>query len=405
MRGARAAWVVTFALAASAGLAQQALRVAASDDGPDGRGARYEDAQIARGLALFLEGAPGVQPCAGCHGRDAGGGAEGRWRAPALTRLEARGYDGPQALARALAEGVAPGGRLLATAMPRAQAAALEATALFSALPALAARDRTGVEAETITLHTPPAAPGDPFPRAFAAALDRRLGGAAFGRRVETRDVAEAAFATIGLAETASGAQARRLAREGGLNIFPRAALFGDERPEDVVSLGPTLSALARAAERSPGCEGGVEIWAGGTMAAEIAARLKLASATAPGVATCRLALASSRSGPPTALLARRAFPHEPLAHDPLAAAGLDGDAFADFAAARVAAALIAAGPRPGRVAFMKALRAGDALAPDAPARGVDLRFPRLSGQSVVTFAPLGGGGAAAAPRDERGAR
>ena len=59
----------------------------------------------------------------------------------------------------------------------------------------------------------------------------------------------------------------------------------------------------------------------------------------------------------------------------------------ADFVAARVVAALIAAGPRPGRTSFLKALRAGDGL--EATARRVDLAYPRISAQIPIAFRPL----------------
>lgn len=339
----------------------------------------------ARGLALYLNGAPGVQACAGCHGRDAGGGAEGSLRAPALTRLAARGYDGAQALARVLVDGVAPGGRRLSPGMPRTSALAGQEAALLAGIAAAARADAIGVSDDAIMLHAPADGPDDAFPARLRAALAARLGETGvFGRRIELREGEGEALVTLGLPETIFGAQAKALAAQGRPNLFARGAPVGDERPHEAIALGPTLSALARAAERLPECGGGVEIGAGA--AADLAWRLGMTPTPGADRARCRLALVGRRAAPPVALLARRGET-TPLVDDPLIEAGLSVDAYADFVAARVVAALIAAGPRPGRTSFLKALRAGDGL--EATARRVDLAYPRISAQIPIAFRPL----------------
>lgn len=76
-------------------------------------------------VAARIDGGPRLPPgrlaCAGCHGADRAGGSEGGVVAPPLRpdRLAKQGLETPDALARALFQGVLPDGSRLNVAMPR----------------------------------------------------------------------------------------------------------------------------------------------------------------------------------------------------------------------------------------------------------------------------------------------
>lgn len=109
---------------------------------------RWRDAP----LAARIEGGPRLPPgrlaCAGCHGADRAGGSEGGVTAPPLRpdRLSRRGLETPEALARALAQGVLPDGSRLNIAMPRFT---LDAAAVLDLLAYL--RDPLPVDAPGVS--------------------------------------------------------------------------------------------------------------------------------------------------------------------------------------------------------------------------------------------------------------
>ncbi|MCR0983638.1 type 1 periplasmic-binding domain-containing protein [Roseomonas populi] len=188
-------------------------------------------------------------PCAGCHGRDGGGGqAEAGLRPPpivwsALSRPASLrpSYDEPLLL-RAVVQGTAAGGRTLDAVMPRYGLSLEDGRALAAYLRALDGIAVPGVEERSlrVALLLPPGRPGEAFAAAFEAALEGAAPDGVFGRRVT---VVRAAAAR---ARDASE-EARRLLDAGVLALV--SALPGGVN-EDVLSIAaaervPVLSARA----------------------------------------------------------------------------------------------------------------------------------------------------------------
>lgn len=112
--------------------------------------------------------------CAGCHGRFAEGGSEGRIPVPAIDRaalLAAGAYDAASLL-RTLSEGVTPDGRRLAATMPRFSLSAREAEAILRFLGNVAQEDRAGVTGERVVIAVSAAGSGEAD--ALRLALERR---------------------------------------------------------------------------------------------------------------------------------------------------------------------------------------------------------------------------------------
>ncbi|WP_138933816.1 cytochrome c [Roseovarius arcticus] len=122
--------------------------------------------------------------CAGCHGADGRGRAEGVTVFPPVrwSDLSASGPYDRMSFARALTEGVAPHGRVLAQSMPRFRLEPDVLASLVDHLTALDASDRAGVTATQIRV----AASGNAdLDRGFAAAIEIfNAGGGAFGRQI-----------------------------------------------------------------------------------------------------------------------------------------------------------------------------------------------------------------------------
>ncbi|MFF8801587.1 MULTISPECIES: hypothetical protein [unclassified Methylobacterium] len=155
-------WVLPILLLACAPVAAQDGRALYHGLGPDAPRARIGRME-SRGLT-----------CAGCHGRFAEGGREGRIPVPAIDRaalLAAGTYDAP-ALLRTLSEGVTPDGRHLAPAMPRFALSANEAEAILHFLGTVAQEDRAGVTGERVVIAVSAAGGGEAD--ALRRALERR---------------------------------------------------------------------------------------------------------------------------------------------------------------------------------------------------------------------------------------
>lgn len=107
--------------------------------------------------------------CAGCHGRDAGGGAEVQSGPPIdWAGLQAKGYS-DDGFAHVLMQGITPEGRMLGGAMPRLGFQHPDdPQALIAYLKVVADLQRSGLTDTQITLRRPPRSPGtQPFWQAF----------------------------------------------------------------------------------------------------------------------------------------------------------------------------------------------------------------------------------------------
>lgn len=161
--------------------------------------------------------------CAGCHGRDGGGGAEAG-AGPALEPPLVAAYDAA-ALGRLLGEGLRPDGSRIGGAMPRfALARADDPAALLAYLEALPAEQQTGLADGAVVLRRGPA-DATAFWTAFEARAAVLAPNGVYGRRIRLADGGPA-FATL-------GAAALRLAAPAP-DLLPLAPLVGDEDPAEV---------------------------------------------------------------------------------------------------------------------------------------------------------------------------
>ncbi|TRW99176.1 hypothetical protein FNJ84_00380 [Paracoccus sp. M683] len=217
------------------------------------------DALIARGKALYQgEGDTGLSvmlgaravpaggiSCAGCHGADAGGGAEVQAGPPIdwQTLSGTRGYT-VQALATALIAGQRPDGSPLGRAMPRfALAADGDAAALAVYLQAVPGLQRQGVAADAITFRFTPATPrAESFRQSFEDEIARLAPNGIFGRQIRlTTDPRQPAIASLG--EIQPGKAGADMP-----DLFPLATLLGDEDPMQIRGGFAPLSAQIAAA-------------------------------------------------------------------------------------------------------------------------------------------------------------
>ena len=230
------------------------------------------------GRLLYFGEMPGAQilgrsvaapACASCHGRDAGGGAEGRLRIPAIdpTDLAARhGRYDYENFAAALITGKGADGRVLSNAMPRFPGAAQsDLAALWSFLEVVAQEDRNGVTATSIQFVVPALVGQEYAAVALCDALERHW--QTIGRiynREPHFEVALAgdgrkltdAFAAIGPLLDAEGRLAQAIRVAGLALIGPRGrvdttatadTVFLQARPVDVERLLRVMVATAAA--------------------------------------------------------------------------------------------------------------------------------------------------------------
>ncbi|MDN5568762.1 MAG: c-type cytochrome, partial [Paracoccus sp. (in: a-proteobacteria)] len=269
------------------------------------------DDRVERGRALFhgtagngmqvqvgqrMMPAHGIS-CAGCHGGDAGGGAEVQ-SGPAIDwpSLTARGYS-PAGLERALTTGATPDGTALGGAMPRfAFQDPQDVPALVAYLSVIAQDQRTGVTDAAITLgRPPPVATTAPFWDAFQDQLAALAPNGLFGRqiRLSTHDPA---LAMIG---------ATRLPVDGAMPLlFPLVPLLGDEDP---AYLRGGFASIAAQVQAVAAAHPGLHVVASPDMAA------RLAPLMAPHRVTFRTRFEALPKGRPAMILGADLLAHAPL--------------------------------------------------------------------------------------------
>lgn len=255
----------------------------------------------AAGLALVLADrrvpARGVS-CAGCHGRDAGGGVEAGagppidWATLSTPTGERPAYD-DASFAAALAAGTRPDGTALAGTMPRfAFGRPDDPAALAAYLRTVAAEQRTGRTPDTLTLRAATSAPAAAgFLDAFAARVAELAPRGIYGRRLVVSRADAPAFARLGALDPG--------AEPGVPDLFPLVALLGDESPASARGAFATVAAQASAlAAATPG---------GATVVAPAAEAARLAPLLAgrPGIRAVVADDATLGGGPVVAIGAR----------------------------------------------------------------------------------------------------
>ncbi len=197
--------------------------------------------------------------CAGCHGRDARGGGEGRSRIPAIhgaalgtTTAERPAYDAAR-FHRALVEGHDSGGRTMSIAMPRFAVSAVQAEALWRFLATVSDRERTGVSANRIRIGVATTAgDGQAAQRnldSLSAAWKARGRPAIHGREVDfvavavdslspaSSDATLQPFLLVAPMLDRDGKTTSRLQQAGLPVLAPYGALPADGMPAEIVSL------------------------------------------------------------------------------------------------------------------------------------------------------------------------
>jgi len=157
-----------------------------------------------RGRKIYLEGAAEITaviaagggteggtevpasalPCAGCHGRDGRGQAEGGVSPSDLTRI-----DDERSLKRAISMGISSKGEPLQVAMPRYRMSQQDMADLISYIKTLGNQSDPGVSAAAVRIGAvlPPSGPLSSMSRAVREALIARFeeAGILWGRRIE----------------------------------------------------------------------------------------------------------------------------------------------------------------------------------------------------------------------------
>lgn len=197
--------------------------------------------------------------CAGCHGRDARGGGEGRSRIPAIhgaalgtTTAVRPAYDATR-FRDSLVEGHDSGGRTMSIAMPRFALSATQAEALWRFLATIDDRERTGVSANRIRIGVAATAgDGQATQRnldELSAAWQARSRPAIHGREVEfvavamdslapaASDAALLPFLLVGPVLDRDGKTLERLQQAGLPVLAPQGALPAEGMPAEIVSL------------------------------------------------------------------------------------------------------------------------------------------------------------------------
>lgn len=231
-------------------------------------GARAEDL----GQAIYFGRAPGLPAgriggveqhsitCAGCHGRDASGGGEGRSRIPAVhggalgsATTERPAYDATS-FRRVMIEGRDSGGRYLSIAMPRFALTSAQADALWLYLQGIRGRERTGVSSAHVRIGIPASSVDDAAARHMLDALwarwKERGRPTIHGRQVEFVMVPFDALASLAAATAGDlpfvlvapvldqDGKVLAILREAGLPVLaPRGLLSVADLPAEIVSV------------------------------------------------------------------------------------------------------------------------------------------------------------------------
>lgn len=332
--------------------------------------------------------------CAGCHGRDAGGGTEGAQGIPPVDgeTLRGLGYDAA-GLALALSSGRAPGGRELALAMPRYALGGGQAAALWSFLSAAAAEDAAGVRADAVTFLIPASAAHMPAADSLQASLSAAFAqiGRVFGRRILVRAVPvedttalPEGFAALGLA--ADDAPARAAALRAGLPIIaPRGDKDPAGLPRDTVFIQAGEAAV-RAALRERASGAGHRPMEDAVVVLDAQALAQLA--TNPQAAGERTVILSARLADAHPAEIRRLLAAKARVEVMRPAGDLNAlPQVAEVTAAVVQAGLTASGRGLTRRRFLSGLRGTSVSVPFWPA--LDYRQVPIHGTTQVRSSPL----------------
>lgn len=274
-------------------------------------GAAATEGEVRLGATL-VTGGPVRFPCRRCHGRDGEGGTEGA--APAITwdhlvqpTALRPAYDRAD-FARALREGVAPGGRALAGTMPRYSLPAPALHALATYLDALPEAQTKGVTLDALRLGVliPPdnAALARAYAEALEAALAREIpGGRVFGRapRIERVETAAAdVLALVGVVPSRVWPLATALDADTPV-LFPLFPLTGSEDSSLVRGLMPSEEDIETALLARIASDGAERVGVAGATADDLARLGRLA----PASLTVEIAEAPFPEGQPLLLPTR----------------------------------------------------------------------------------------------------
>lgn len=272
LTGAAAARTVAAASLLAALWAMPATAQDAAQNAPQG-GA--QGGAPTEGATLYLEGSaldatmlggrlrvPGQRfACGGCHGADAEGGVEGGEDFPAIGWERLADADRPggpydEALfARALRDGIAPGGRTLSQAMPRYAASDAQVAALISYLREVGDNQRQGLRPGLVRVGITGAS-AEEQAGLIAAAQRFNAAGGAFGRGLQLvrggkgDTFIDAAHLTALLAPRIAAAEDRLGAGAGGRGVLRLGQPAPQARPAGLRSVGlrPDHAAAAAAA-------------------------------------------------------------------------------------------------------------------------------------------------------------
>jgi hypothetical protein len=205
--------------------------------------------------------------CAGCHGRDAGGGGEGRSRIPAVhgaalgsVTADRPAYDAAS-FRRVVVEGRDSSGRSLSIAMPRFALSPTQADALWHYLKGIQERDRAGVSSDRVRIAIPASPVDDGAARevldSLSAQWAERGRPTIHGRQVEfvvvplkglalSTDV-DLPFVLVAPVLDRDGKVLAVLRGAGVPVLAPRGALPADDLPADIVSVRAGSKEVAKA--------------------------------------------------------------------------------------------------------------------------------------------------------------
>jgi hypothetical protein len=196
--------------------------------------------------------------CAGCHGRNAAGGGEGRSRVPPIDGAtlaspspKRPAYD-PATFRAAVSQGRASDGRTLSLAMPRFDLSQTQSDALWKYLGGITDEDRSGVSADQIQIAVPAITANLVDARHLRDELERqwaaRGANSIHGRSIVFKEAAIDAsasdgnvnpsdfFLALGANIDVDGSMLDKLQRSGLPMLGPKGAL-SDKTSEEIISV------------------------------------------------------------------------------------------------------------------------------------------------------------------------